>query len=69
MWKCRSQLNANVDMTSVVKYVWVLAEAFLNQPALVGVLVRVNEDARVSADAGPVTSTVDPAEIRGLGTT
>jgi hypothetical protein len=23
----------------------------------------------VSAEAGPVTSTVDPAEIRGLGTT
>jgi len=27
------------------------------------------EDTRVSAEAGPVTSTVDPAEIRGLGTT
>jgi hypothetical protein len=24
---------------------------------------------QVSAEAGPVTSTVDPAEIRGLGTT
>jgi len=27
------------------------------------------EDTRVSAEAGQVTSTVDPAEIRGLGTT
>jgi hypothetical protein len=53
-------------MTSVVKYAEILTEALRYKPLF---LVRLREHTRVSAETGPVMPTVDPADIRGLGTT
>ena len=55
-----------VDMTSVVNCTEVLAESSHHEPLFP---LLVLEDTRVSAEMEPVTPTVDPAEIRGLGTT
>jgi len=56
-----------VDMTSDVNCTEALEETFTYQPLFsFGVCF---EHTRVSAEMGPVTPTVDPAEIRGLGTT
>jgi hypothetical protein len=57
------RLKPDVDMTSVVNYTD-LSEGTLTYQQLFPV-----EDTRVSAKTGPVTPTVDPAEIRGLSTT
>ena len=54
-------------MTSVVNCTEVLAESLRHQPLLS--FFQVVEHTRVSAEMEPVTPTVDPAEIRGLGTT
>ena len=53
-------MTSNVNFTEVLDGVLPSQRAFL--------FVSVGHT-RVSAKAGPVTSTVDPAEIRGLGTT
>jgi hypothetical protein len=54
-------------MTSVVNCTEVQEETFTYQRSF---LVDVCfEHTRVSAEMEPVTPTVDPAEIRGLGTT
>jgi len=60
------RLKPDVDMTSVVKCTALLTESLPHQ--LLSSFSSF-EDTRVSAETGPVTSTVDPAEIRGLGTT
>jgi hypothetical protein len=54
-------------MTSVVNGTVVRADFSHHQP-LFSALDLV-EHTRVSAEMEPVTPTVDPAEIRGLGTT
>ena len=66
---CRhdARLIHNVDMTSVCQ---VRPDAglkyFLISPLF---LYPAVEHTRVSAEVGPVVPTVDPADIRGLGTT
>jgi hypothetical protein len=49
-------------MTSEVKQV-------VQKISYISALFLFFADTRVSAEAGPVTPTVDPAEIRGLSTT
>jgi hypothetical protein len=56
----------SVDMTSVVNCTVVPAEFSHHQPLFP---FLVFEHTRASAEMEPVTPTVDPAEIRGLGTT
>jgi hypothetical protein len=53
-------------MTSIVNCTEVLADFLHHQPLFP---VLGFEHTRVSAEMEPVTPTVDPAEIRGLGTT
>ena len=60
-------MSANVDMTSVVKCAQMLGRVVSSKPALS--LLAVVGYTRVSAEMGPVLPTVDPADIRGLGTT
>jgi hypothetical protein len=54
-------------MTSDVNCTEVLAEPLHHQPLFS--LLELVEHTRASAEMEPVTPTVDPAEIRGLGTT
>jgi hypothetical protein len=54
-------------MTSDVNCTEVREETFTYQRS--GLLGVCFEHTRVSAEMEPVTPTVDPAEIRGLGTT
>jgi len=55
-------------MTSDVNDIEVREETFTYQ-LLCSFWALVFEHTRVSAEMEPVTPTVDPAEIRGLGTT
>ena len=63
----RSRLKRSVDMTSVCQ---VRPDAVLKCfPIGRSFFVGVCGHTRVSAEVGPVQATVDPADIRGLGTT
>ena len=61
------RLSAHVDMTSDVNCPAVReGRLHISRSFLLGLCF---EHTRVSAEMEPVTPTVDPAEIRGLGTT
>ena len=61
------RLMCDVDMTSIVKYAQRLGRNSSYKHALSS--WSVVEHTRVSAEVRPVLATVDPADIRGLGTT
>ena len=63
----RPRVSADVDMTSVVNSTEIWNEAFLHISRSFFVLRWTHT--QVDAETGPVMPTVDPADIRGLGTT
>ncbi len=61
------RLSASVDMTSACQ---VRPDAGLNRfPYKRSFFVTIDRHTRASVEAEPVKATVDPADIRGLGTT
>jgi hypothetical protein len=66
MWVA-TQLNSGVDMTSDVNRIEMVTRGIYIS-ALFS-LSSASAHTRVDAEMGPVLPTVDPADIRGLGTT
>jgi hypothetical protein len=61
------RLKRRVDMTSVVNCIEIVTKGVYI--SALRSLVLLLQHTRVDAEAGPVLPTVDPADIRGLGTT